>query len=108
MPKMTFSQTIGLSIALQQDACGNVICGQSPERILSYLGSSLNVLRALQVAFDSKDVRDNKMLQEIIHEAFDMIDRLPEWNNEAASIGWTLNYKLCQPGMLNSVGSSGL
>ena len=99
----TNNNGIDFSICLLQDSYGSIIGGQSTERILSLLGASVKILKAVQNAKHTKKASDFKELSKILNEAIVMSGELPPFDREAASVAFSINQKFIRPGILNQL-----
>lgn len=103
MSNKIFGQAIELSLCIMQDIYGNVISGQSPERILGYLEASRNLLSALQKAEGNRNTRHIKEIKKAVDNVTVILEKLPPFDTSAASLALATNYKLIQAGVLQDM-----
>lgn len=83
---MNRTQRLGLryALALVRDAIGNGLNGQE-ERSMRYLVNAGRVLIALEAAIDSKDVRKERELEQMMRDTDKEVDSWTPWNPELMS-----------------------
>lgn len=92
------------ALDLTCDSVGNLLSGQSPERVMAFMNQAGLILNALQTALTSKDFRADKALEEALKNSFaalDEIDAKTPYDNDVAGAALQKNVELMH--MLTSI-----